>query len=209
MTTKILDSLDLTNNNLLNPGNLYSSDTPAQHGMLEYNFPSHVASISNNLTAGRIYGAAFVAETTSTTGHIAVGLLSAAATPTTGQNLMGLYSISGTTATQIAITGDLGTWGSQGYNSYAWTASASLTFGQTYLVLIMSNATTPVHLGGLSSIAGFPAMYNANCSSTAAPWLRFFVQTSTGATALPASFVISGTTMSVTNALTPWVGLLV
>jgi len=205
---KVLSPLDFNGNNVLNVGNLYSYDTPAERGMIEYNFIPQISSISNNFTAGRIYGVSLVAQTSKSTGHVGVGVISSASTPTAGQNLMGLYSISGTTATQIAITGDLSTWNSQGFEPFAWGSPVTLTAGQTYLILLMSNASTPVHLAGLSSTAGFPAMYNAGLSNTAAPWFNFFVQTSTGATALPASFTISGTTMSVTNALTPWVGLL-
>jgi hypothetical protein len=205
---KLLNGLDLNNTSLNNASNLYSYDTPGEHGMIEYNFIPQIASVSNNFTSGRIYGVSLVAQTSKSTGHVGVGVLSSAATPTAGQNLIGLYSISGTTATQVAITGDLSTWGSQGFNSFAWGSPVTLTAGQTYLILMMSNATTPVHLGGLSSTTGFPAMYNAGQSNTAAPWFNFFVQTSTGATALPASFTLSGTTMSVSAALTPWAGLL-
>lgn len=206
--SKVLAPIDMTGNNILNVGNLYGYDTPAAHGMLEYNFSPQIASISNNFTSGRIYGASLIAQTNKSTGHVGVGVASAAGTPTSGQNVMGLYSISGTTATQVAITADLGTWSGQGFNSYAWGSPFTLTAGQTYLILFMSNATTPIHLVGLSSTAGFPSTYNAGQNNTAAPWFSFFVQTSTGATALPASFTISGTTMSVTSALTPWVGLL-
>lgn len=204
---KILTTTDFTGNNLLNTGNLYGYDTPAEHGMIEYNFPPLIASITNSFTSGRIYGISFTAQTSKSTGHVGVGVLSSASTPTAGQNLIGLYSISGTTATQVAVTSDLSTWGSQGFNSFAWTAPFTLTAGQPYIVLFMSNATTPVHLTGLSTTTGFPASYNAGQSNTAAPWFNFFVQTNTGATALPASYTISGTTMTVTAALTPWVGL--
>lgn len=190
------------------PSGGYAYDTPSQHNMYEYNFIPQLATVSNNFTSGRIYGVSFIAQSSSTTNNVSAGVLSAASTPFGGQNLIGLYAVSGTTATQVAITGDLGTWGSQGFNSYAWSAPYTLVPGTTYLVLLMSNASGPVHLAGLSATSGFPAMYNANCNNIAAPWYKFFVQTPSGATALPASFTINATTMSVSLALTPWVGLL-
>src|SRR6185312_11329818 len=146
----------------------YAWDTPATRGLLEYNFPPQMATVSNNLVSGSIYG---------------------------------------TTATQIAVTGDLGTWNSQGFESYAFGAGQTLVAGNSYIILLMSNATTPVHLAGLSTTAGFPPMYNAGLSNTAAPWLKTFLY-GTAQTALPASFTISGTTMASLNAQTPWVCLL-
>jgi hypothetical protein len=185
----------------------YTWDTPAARGLLEYNFPPQLATVSNNLVSGSIYGVSFIAQGNSAVSKAGVGVLSSAATPTSGQNLIGLYSISGTTATQIAITGDLGTWSSQGFQSYAFGAGQTLTAGGTYLILLMSNATTPVHLGGLSTTAGFPPMYNAGLSNTAAPWYKVFLY-GTAQTTLPASFTISGTTMASLNAQFPWVCLL-
>lgn len=208
MTKKFLTDVDITGNSLFNADNIYSYDTPSQRGMIEYNFPPQLATITNALTSGSIYGASFVAQTSKTVAHISVAAISTASTPVAGQNLMGLYSISGTTATQIAITGDLGNWSGGGWNLYSFVSSATLTRGGTYIVLFMSNASAGVHLAGLSSANNYPSLYNANLSNTAAPWYKFFVQTATGATALPASFTISSSTMTNTNALTPWVGLL-
>lgn len=185
----------------------YTWDTPAARGMIEYAFPPQMATISNNLVSGSIYGVSIVAQTSSSTSRVGVGVLSSAGTPTAGQNLIGLYSISGTTATQITVTGDLTTWSSQGFQSYLWGTPQTLVAGNTYLLLLMSNATTPVHLAGLSTTAGFPAMYNAGLSNTAAPWFKFFLN-ATAQTALPASFTISGTTMTNTSAQSPWVCML-
>lgn len=208
MAKKELTDRDYSGNNLYNSNNMYGWDSPGQHGLLEYNFPPQVGSIANAFTTQRIYGISFIAQTSKSVGHVAAGVTAVAATPTSGQNLIGLYSISGTTATQQAITGDLSTWTGGGFNSYAFGSAFTLTQGSPYLILMLSNATTPVKLVGLSSTAQFPALYNGNCSNTAAPWYKFFVQTSSGATGLPSSFTISATTMSVNNALTPWVGLL-
>ncbi len=185
----------------------YAWDTPAARGLLEYNFPPQMATVSNNLVSGSIYGTTIIAQGNSAVTKVGVGVLSSAATPISGQNLIGLYSISGTTATQIAVTGDLGTWNSQGFESYAFGAGQTLIAGNSYIILLMSNATTPVHLAGLSTTAGFPPMYNAGLSNTAAPWLKTFLY-GTSQTALPGSFTISGTTMASLNAQTPWVCLL-
>jgi hypothetical protein len=185
----------------------YAWDTPAARGLLEYNFPPQMATVSNNLVSGSIYGTTIIAQGNSAVSRVGVGVLSSAATPTSGQNLIGLYSISGTTATQIAVTGDLGTWSSQGFQSYAFGAGQTLVAGNSYIILLMSNATTPVHVAGLSTTAGFPPMYNAGLSNTAAPWLKTFLY-GTAQTALPGSFTISGTTMASLNAQTPWACLL-
>lgn len=185
----------------------YTWDTPAARGFLEYNYPPQLATVSNNLVSQSIYGSTFVAQSSGTTTHVGVGVLSSASTPTAGQNLIGLYAISGTTATQIAVTGDLTTWSSQGFQSYAWGTSQTLVAGNTYIILMMSNASTPVHLAGLSTTAGFPPLYNAGLSNTAAPWFKVFLY-GTSQTALPASFTISGSTMASTNAQFPWVCVL-
>lgn len=186
---------------------VYNWDTPAARGLLEYNFPPQLATISNNFVSQSIYGTTIISQSGGSTSKVGVGVLSSASTPTSGQNVIAIYSISGTTATQMTITGDLGTWGSQGFNSYAFGAGQTLTAGATYILLLMSNATTPVHLAGLSTTAGFPPMYNAGLSNTAAPWFKVFLY-GTAQTALPGSFTISGTTMASTNAQFPWVCLL-
>lgn len=188
----------------------YSADTPAQRGWSEWNFAPSQGSVavSQNFTSGTIYGVSLIAQTNNTISKVGVQVVSSAGTPTAGQNLIGLYTISGTTATQLTATGDIGTWSSAGFQSYALGASQTLVAGSTYLILFMSNASSAVHLQGITSdTAAQVGFLNLGLSSTAAPWLKFFVNGTTQ-TALPASFTISGTTMSPTNALAPWACLL-
>jgi hypothetical protein len=187
----------------------YSFDTPKQRGWSEWNYPPMLSvAVSQNLTSGTIYGLSFVAQSNNAITKVGVQVVSSASTPTAGQNLVGLYTISGTTATQATVTADLGTWSSAGFQSYAFGAGQTLIAGNTYLLLIMSNATTPVHLQGITSDTSAQIGFlNLGLSNTAAPWFKFFVN-GTVQTALPASFAISGTTMTGTNALAPWACLL-
>lgn len=188
----------------------YAADTPAQRGWSEWNFPPSVGvAVSQNFTSGSIYGVSFVAQTNNAITKVGVQVVSSAGTPTAGQNMIGLYSISGTTATQIAVTGDLGTWSSAGFQPYAFGAGVTLVAGATYLLLLMSNASSAVHLQGITSdTAAQIGFLNLGLSNTAPPWFKFFVN-GTGQTALPSpTFAVSGTTMAATNALAPWACLL-
>lgn len=186
---------------------LYVQDSPAARGWAEWNYPilPNVA-VSQNLTSGTVYGISLIAQTNSTVSKIGAQVVSSAATPTAGQNLIGFYTVSGTTATQQTVTGDLGTWGSAGLGQYALGASQTLVAGSTIILLFMSNATTPVHLQGVTSdTAAQVGFLNLGLSLSAAPWAKFFVY-ATVQTALPASFTISSATT--TNALVPWACLL-
>lgn len=192
------------------PGSIpYAWDTPSQRGWAEWNYPpSPQVAVSQNFTSGTIYGISLIAQTNATISKVGVQVVSSAGTPTAGQNLIGFYTISGTTATQATVTGDLTTWGSAGFQSYSLGAAQTLVAGNTYLLLFMSNASTPVHLQGVTSdTTAQIGFLNLGLSSTAAPWLRFFVN-GTVQTALPASFTISGATMTGTNALAPFATLL-
>ena len=88
MTKKFLTDVDINGNNLINASNIYSFDTPGQRGMAEYNFPPQLATITNALTSGVIYGASFIAQTSKTVAHISAAAISTASTPIAGQNLM-------------------------------------------------------------------------------------------------------------------------
>lgn len=182
----------------------FANDAPSRLGVAEYNFHPISATVANTFTSGRIYGSSFIAQSNATISKVGTSVTFLASTPTSGQNLMGLYSVSGTTATQILTTADLGTWTALGWNAYSFTSSATMVQGNWYIWLAMSNASSPVRLvGWQTGTTPFPAMFSANTSNTAAPFLPFFVQTSTGATALPSSFTISSSTMSLTNAICP------
>lgn len=187
----------------------YTFDSPKQRGWAEWNYPPGIAvAVSQNFTTQVVYGISFIAQTNSPITKVGVQVVSSAGTPVAGQNLIGLYSVSGTTATQIAVTGDLGTWSAAGFQPYAFGAGQTLVAGTTYLLLFMSNATTPVHLQGITSdTAAQIGFLNLGLSNTAAPFFKFFVN-GTGQTALPASFTIAAGTMSATNALAPWACLL-
>jgi parallel beta-helix repeat protein len=182
----------------------YTWDSPKQHGFKEWLFPLLTSYLNQSFTSGTIYGATFIAQTNSTISKVAVDVTSAAATPTAGENLIGFYTVSGTTWTQATVTGDLSTWGSTGLNEYTFGASQTLVPGTTYMLLMLSVATTAVHLGGFTGNNNFT---NLGCSATAAPWMRFFTY-GTSQTALPASFTASTSTLSITSAIFPWAGLL-
>lgn len=189
----------------------YVWGTPANKGVVEYNMPPEFCTVSNQLTTGNIYGFSFQAQTSSSVSNFGLGLIGTASTPTSGQNLLGLYSISSTTATRIAITGDLGNWNNNGigFNSYPFSGAAqTLSAGTWYVVLAMSNASSPAHLAGIANGNGYVSTYCARQSNTAAPWYSFHVQTLSGATALPSSYTISSTTMgNLSSSLPIWVSL--
>jgi hypothetical protein len=184
----------------------YSYDTPAQRGFAEWNFPVTGAYLGTNaLLSGTIYGITFVAQTNSTVNNICVGVQTVAGTPTAGQNLMALYTVSGTTFTQAGITGDLGTWTGTGIQSFAMGNSVTMVRGNTYAVLFLSVASTPVKLNGNQSPT--QTWFNMGCGITGVPWRRIFTGGTTQ-TALPSpSFTASGATMSTTATLNPWVAL--
>jgi len=187
---------------------LYVQDSPAERGWVEWNYPilPQVA-VSQNLATGTAYCLLFKALSGNPFSKVAVQVLSSASSPVAGQNLIGYYEIAGTLATQKGVTADLASWGAAGLQSYSIGAQ-SPAVGTTVALLLMSNATTPVHLQGVTSDTATQVSFlNLGLSNTAAPFLRFSVF-GTGQTGLPASFTISGTTMTATNALVPFAALL-
>jgi hypothetical protein len=184
----------------------YTYDTPAQRGLSEWNFPIAGAYLgTQTLVSGTIYGVSLIAQTNNTVSNICVSVQTQAVSPTTGQNLMALYSVSGTTWTQIGITGDLGVWGSGQFNPFAMGGSVTLVRGNPYVVLILSVAGTAVKLNGNQSPT--QTWFNTGCGITGSPWRRIFTGGTTQ-TALPSpSFSATGTTMSTTATLNPWVAL--
>lgn len=187
---------------------LYVQDSPAERGWVEWNYPIlPQPAVSQNLTSGTVYGVLFKALSGNPFSKVGVQVVSSASSPVAGQNLIGYYEVSGTTATQKGVTADLGTWGAAGLQTPSIGAQSPAA-GATVILLFMSNATTPVHLQGVTSdTAAQVGFLNLGLGNTAAPWLRFFVF-GTGQTALPASFTMSGTTMTGTNALVPFACLL-
>lgn len=186
----------------------YFHDTPAKRGWSEWNVPLMQPNTAQVFVTGSIAGCSFIAETNNTVTHVGVVVDAVAATPVTGEDLIAVYSVSGNVATQVAITGDLGTWGGTGFQSYAFTNGGfTLVQGTTYLVLLLSVATTPVKLYGptLNTIS----YVNAGLSqATQGPWYKFFTNAVSGATGMPSpSFVISSSTMSQTSVLFPWICL--
>jgi hypothetical protein len=183
----------------------YDSDTPADRGWHEWNFAISADPGANGTQAfvnQTVYGATFIARTNKTSSKVGYNASALAATPVAGQNLIAVYSISGTTWTQIAITGDLSTWGSTNNAVFA-NLSQSITWepGATYAVLAISNAATPVILRGINGAS--MSWLNAGLGNTAPPWMKFFTY-GTGLTSLPANFTAGAGTMSATGALAPW-----
>jgi trimeric autotransporter adhesin len=184
----------------------YFHSIPSDYNWTEWNFPINTTNQSTlTWTSGTIQGATFIARTNKTISNVTIALQSAAVTPTAGQNLIGLYSVSGTTWTRIAVTGDLGTWGTASQtNTFAFGGSVTLVAGQTYAILFLSVAATTVSLYGWSSTT--TTWNNMGTTITGAPWNKFF-SGQTAQTALPASFVASSSTMSQTGTKANWFAL--
>jgi parallel beta-helix repeat protein len=183
----------------------YTADAPQDRGWHEWNFAvSEDAGANGTQTFVNqtVYGATFIARTNKTSTKVGYNASALAVTPVSGQNLIAVYSISGTTWTQIAITGDLGTWTATNNAQFA-NLSQSITWepGATYAVLAISNAATPVVLRGINGAS--MSWLNAGLGNTAPPWMKFFTY-ATGQTGLPTSFTAGAGTMSATGALAPW-----
>ena len=184
----------------------YSEETPKQRGWSEWNYVI-LGTVPTGLTlvSGTVVGASLIAQSAATIGHIVLYISATAITPTAGQNLAGLYHVSGTTATQVAVTGDLGTWTATGINSYALGSSVTLVPGDTYFIMLLTVASTAMKVEGYNTTTS--SFYNGGLNNaTAGPWFKFFGYASSQTT-LPASFTISSSTMSNTNAQPLWFAL--
>lgn len=183
----------------------YDTDTAADHGMVECNLQSNVAPSANAFVSGTIYGAMIVARTNKTISKFAYHCSVLAGTPTAGENLAGLYSVSGTTFTQVAVTGDLTTWGATNQLSMAnFGNSVTLVAGASYAVLMLSVASSAVTLRGIS--AATYQYLNNGTGNGGAPWYKFFTL-GTLQTALP-SPTFSASSMAISSSvLAPLVGL--
>jgi hypothetical protein len=182
----------------------YDPDAPGDRGWAEWNFAimSAGANGTQAFVSGSVYGASFVARTGKTISAVGYNASALAVTPTAGENLIGLYGVSGTTWTQLAVTGDLGTWTATNVAQFAnLGSSVALQPGATYAALALSVAATPVVLRGVSGASG--SWLNAGLGNGGTPWMKFFVY-GTAQTALPASFTAGAGTMSGTGALAPW-----
>lgn len=183
----------------------YMWDMPSDRGWAEWNWAPGASSSTASLATGTITGASFFARTNKTVSKIWVDVSSIAVTPVTGQNLIAVYSISGATATQITITGDLGTWTGTGLQSFNLGTPITLVPGAQYLVEFLSVAATAVKLVGPTNTAVSFANAGMN-NATAGPYFKFYTGLSTQ-TSLPASFTISSGTMNSGSTVFPWFAL--
>lgn len=183
----------------------YEYDSPSDRGLFEANYSLFQGATSTQgFVSGTIYGLSFVAKTSQTVGNVSAFLQATANNHVAGQNLIGLYSISGGTATRIAITGDVGTWGTAAQaNTYPFGTPVALVAGTTYAVLMLSvvSGGAAAKLTGLTT--SLMVFMNA-LTTSGTPLYRFFTQGTTQ-TALPLSFALS--TSVVTGAFPIWAGL--
>ena len=182
----------------------YESDIPSDRGLVEWNASLMLPPSAQQMTSQTIYGATFKARTNATVSKFGYVCSSTASGPVAGENLMGLYSVSGSTWTQVAISGDLGSWTPTAQvNLVAFSASVTVALvpGNTYAVLFLSCATTAAAVRGIGTTASWA---NGNTTNAAPSWFKYFVQ-NTSQTALPSSFAAS--TMTAAGALLPWFAL--
>ncbi len=187
----------------------YASDSPAAHGLLEWNYaPQGIGSTTTAITTGTVYFVALQVQNTDTIGHIALYLGTVGATLTAGDSLVGLYTISGGVATLQQSSADQSTaWSTAGNanseSSCALTAGVPVTAGQTVIIGIVSAGTTGPCFGRAAGSSGSPSNVGLSKNSP----LLFATYGTTGQTALPASFTLNSASFTQTNSIPIWAGL--
>jgi len=179
----------------------YSWDVPANHGWLEWNYPTDCTGSGTGqvLTSGTIYGCRVDIQSGAQISNVLVVVGTAGNTLTSGQNLIVL--IDGTTGVELGRTGDQSTaWLSTGLVTCALVTPFTPAAGTHVAALIMSNGSTPVALvrGAATGVT------TANGGLTSASPRRFFTA-GTAQTAITTPITMSGTTA--TGAFTFWVAL--
>jgi parallel beta-helix repeat protein len=119
----------------------YSQDIPSIHGLIEWPFPTSVATSSSVLSIGKISLSRITAQTGGTISNVAFNILTAAASAS--NCYIGIYSSDGQTllAQSADFSSTIGT--STGAFTIPLSASFSLAAGTTILVgIVIGNATT-------------------------------------------------------------------
>lgn len=167
----------------------YAFDTPAKHGLLEWNFdPTSISTVSSVCVSGTLYLMKITPQASGTISNLIVNLGTVGSTLTSGQNLAAIFNSSGT---QLGITGDQTTaWGSgTGVKTMALTAGAPVTAGADYWVAVLSVGTTPA---SFSRAGGSGGPVNVGLSTST---LRFATN-GTSLTAMPGSITPSSNSSS-------------
>jgi hypothetical protein len=189
----------------------YASDSPANHGLVEWNFPPQsIGTTTTPLLANTVYFAALTLQNTFTVGHVDLYLGVLGSGLTSGDNVVGLYTLSTAsgTATLASASADQTTAWTSGTgsakSSAALTTSVAVTAGQTVMVGILSVGTNPPAFGIGPDSSGAPASLGKSASTP----FSFSVYVTTGTpTSLPSSVPLTTSGVTTTSSKPIWVGL--
>ncbi len=185
----------------------YTTDTPAEHGLLEWNFPLEEvgAGGGTNGNAGVLYLMKITRQTSDNFSKCNLIVGTAGATLTSGQCAVALFTAAGTrlatTTTDSGSTDLATTFTTTGVKEIGFGTISSTVAGDVLYVVVLTNGTTQPSFVRSGS-TGVTAQ-NVGFSSGAGN-LKFATHSS-GLTAMPSSLTMSS--MTATNALALWVAL--
>lgn len=165
-------------------GQPYAADTPARHGLLDWNFdPIMSGSASGQAaTTGVGYVVKFTPQTSGPLSNVimTVGSTAPAGALTTGQNFVAVFDSAGA---QIAITGDQTTaWATSGVKTMALAAAPVVQAGKDYYAFLLSNSAAGTSAVFVRNNAGAVTTPNVGFASAAS---YRFATNGSGLTAVP------------------------